>query len=79
VWSLGGICKYIFSIPYLVVFFIKTKTYQPPPTYQGEVTEGYGPIVEFLLSEETEETLRESSLSSISQMKLPRIEAGPLP
>jgi hypothetical protein len=28
----GGICKYIFSIPQLVVFFIKPKTYQPPPS-----------------------------------------------
>jgi hypothetical protein len=26
----GGICKYIFSIPQLVAFFIKPKTYEPP-------------------------------------------------
>jgi hypothetical protein len=33
VWSSGGICKYIFSIPQLLVFFIKPKTYQPPLIY----------------------------------------------
>jgi hypothetical protein len=45
---------------------------------QGEITEAYGPIVEFLLSWGTGETVRETCSRSISQMKPPRTEVGHL-
>jgi hypothetical protein len=42
-----GICKHIFSIPQLVVFLIKSKTYQHPLV--PETPEKYGTVSESLL------------------------------